>query len=52
MVRGICGVQLKDNKRSMDLMLKLGLNEKMDQLAMLNCVCQCYYVLRSEEVMC
>ena len=38
MVRAICGVQLKDIKRSTDLMFMLGLNETMDQLAMANSV--------------
>ena len=36
MVRAMCGVQLKDRKRSKDLMLMLGLNETIDQLAMAN----------------
>ena len=45
-MRAICGVQLKDRKRSKDLMLMLGLNEAMDQLGMVNSVC-CYgHVLR------
>ena len=34
MVRAMCGVQLKDIKRSNDLMLMLGWNKTMDQLAM------------------
>ena len=34
MVRAMCGVQLKDRKRSIDLMFMLGLNKTMDQLAM------------------
>ena len=34
MVRALCGVQLKDRKRSMDFMFMLGLNETIDQLAM------------------
>ena len=34
----MCGVQLKDRKRSKDLMLMLSLNEAMDLLAMSNCV--------------
>ena len=38
MVRTMCGVQLKDRKRSIDLMLMLGLNETMDRLAMTNSV--------------
>ena len=39
MVRAMCGVQLKDRKRSMDLMFMLGLNKTIDQLAMANSVC-------------
>ena len=35
-MRTICGEQLKGRKRSMDLMLMLGLNETIDQLAMEN----------------
>ena len=38
MVRAMCGVQLKDRKRSTDLMFMLGLNETIDQLAMVNSV--------------
>ena len=38
MVRAICGVQLKDRKRSIGLMFMLGLNETIDQLAMANSV--------------
>ena len=34
MVRTMCEVQLKDRKRSKDLMLMLGLNETIGQLAM------------------
>ena len=34
-VKGICGVQFKDRKRSMDLMLMLRLNETIDRLAMI-----------------
>ena len=34
MVRAMCGVQLKEGKRSRDLMLMLGLNETIDQLVM------------------
>ena len=36
MVKAMCGVQLKDRKRSMDLMFMLYLNEIIDQLAMTN----------------
>ena len=46
MVRAMCGVQLKDRKRSTDLMFMLGLNETIDHLAMANSV-HCYgHVLR------
>ena len=38
-MRAVCGVQLKDRKRSMDLMLMLGLNETINQLAMANSGC-------------
>ena len=38
MVRAMCGVQLKDRKGSTDLMLMLGLNKTIDQLAMVNSV--------------
>ena len=34
MVRAMCGLQLKDRKRAMDLMLTMGLNETIDQLTM------------------
>ena len=38
MVRLICGVQLKDEKRCTDLMFMLGLNENKDLSAIANCV--------------
>ena len=38
MVRAMCGVGLKDRKRSTDLMLILCLSETIDQLAMANSV--------------
>ena len=38
MVRAVCGVQLKDRKRSTDLVFMLGLNDTIDQLAMENSV--------------
>ena len=38
MVRAMCRVQLKDRKRSTDLMFRLGLSETVDQLAMTNSV--------------
>ena len=37
MVRAMCGVQVEDRKRPKDLMLRLGLNETIDWLAMENC---------------
>ena len=46
MVRAMCGVQLKDRKRSTDLMFMLGLNETIDKLAMVNSVCWHGHVLR------
>ena len=46
MVRAICAVQLKDIKRSKDLMLMLGLSETIDRLAMVNSVCWYCHVLR------
>ena len=49
MVRAMCGVQLKDRKRSTDLTLMLGLNETIDQLAMANSVCWNGHVLRRED---
>ena len=47
MVRAMCGTQLKDRKRSMDLML--GLNETTDRLAMANNVRWYGHVLRRED---
>ena len=47
MVRAMCGPQLKDRKRSNDLMVPL--NESMDQLAMANSVCWYGHVLRGED---
>ena len=49
MVRAMCGVQLKDRKRSMNLMLMLVLNETMDQLAMANSDRWHGHVLRRED---
>ena len=46
MVRAMCGVQLKDRKRSTYLMFMFGLNETNDQLAMANSVCWHGHVLR------
>ena len=49
MVRAMCGVQLKDRKRSTDLMSMLGLNETIDQSAMANSVHWYGDVLRRED---
>ena len=49
MVRAMCGVQPKDRKRSTDLMFMLGLNEALDQLAMVNSVHWYGHVLRRED---
>ena len=38
MLRAICRVQLKERKISADLMIMLGLNEIIDQLAIANSV--------------
>ena len=47
MVRALCGVQLKDRKRSRDLMLCL--NETIEQLAIASSVCWYDHVLRRED---
>ena len=49
MVRAMCGVQLKDRKRSMDLMLMLGFRQIIDQSAMANSVRWYGNVLRRED---
>ena len=51
-MRAMCGVQLKDRKRSTDLMLMLGLSETIDQLTMANSVHWYGHVLRRGMVMC
>ena len=45
----MCGVQLKDKKRSTYLMFMLGLSETVDQLAMANSVCWYGHVLRRDD---
>ena len=47
MIHAMCGVQLKDRKKSKDLML--GLNESIDQLAMASSVHWHCYVLSRED---
>ena len=49
MVTAMCGVQLNDRKRYMDLMFILDLSETIDQLAMANSVCWYGHVLRRED---
>ena len=49
MVKATCEVQLKDRTRSTDLMLMLGLNGTIDQLAMANSVSWYSHVLRRED---
>ena len=49
MVRAMCGIQLKDRKRSKDLMLMLGLMETIDHLAIVNSVCWYGHVWRRED---
>ena len=49
MLSAICVVQLKDRKRSANLMFILGLNETMDQLAMASSVRWYVHVLRRED---
>ena len=49
MVRAMCGVQLKDIKKSMYLMFMLCLRETIDQLAIANSVHWYGHVLRSAD---
>ena len=49
MVRAMCGIHVKDRKRSTDLMFMLGVNKTLDQLAMANSVCWYGHVLRRED---
>ena len=48
-VGAMCGVQLKDGKRSTNLMMMLGLNEATDQLPIANSVHWYGHVLRRED---
>ena len=45
----MCRVQLKDRKRSMGMMLLLGLNETIHQSAMANSACWHGHALRRED---
>ena len=49
MVRAMCGVQLKDRKRSTHLMFMMGLSQTTDQLDMANSVCWYGHVFRRED---
>ena len=49
MVRAMCGVQLKDRKKSKDLIFMFRLNETIYWLAMANRVCWYGHVLRRED---
>ena len=49
MVRVMCGVQLKDRKRSKDMMLLIGLNPTMDLLAITSSVRLYCHALRWED---
>ena len=49
MVRAMCGVQIKEKKRSTDLTLMFGLNETIDQLAIANSVYWYGHVLSRED---
>ena len=49
MVRGMCGVQLKDRKSSTDLMFVLGLSETIHHLAMANSAHWYGHVLMRED---
>ena len=49
MVRAMCGVQLKDKKRSTNLMFMLGLNKTIDQSAIASIFCWYGHVLRRED---
>ena len=45
-MRAMCGVHLKDRKRSKDLMLMLSLNKTIEQMAIANIVHWYGHVLR------
>ena len=49
MVRGMCGVQLKDRKRSTNFMFTLGLNETIDKLVIANNVRRYGHVMRKVD---
>ena len=47
-MRAMCGLQLKDRRRSKDFTLMSGLKETIDQLAMANNVSKYDHVLRED----
>ena len=47
----MCGIQLKDRKRSLDFMLMLALNDAMDKLAMANHVHWYGHMLMREDLL-
>ena len=49
MVRAMCGIQLKDRKIYMDMMIMLVLNKTIDHLAMANSVRWYGHVLKRED---
>ena len=49
MARAMCGVLLKDRKRSTDLMFMLGLSDALYQLAMVNSIRWHGHVLMRED---
>ena len=49
LVRAMCGVQLKDSKRTIDLMYVVALSETIDQLTIENSVHWNGHVLRKED---
>ena len=49
MVGVVCGVKLRDRRRSRDLMLMLGLNETVEHLVMASSVHWYGHVLRSDD---
>ena len=51
-MRTMSGVQIKDRKRSKDLILVMDLNETIDQLTITNSLCWYGRVLRGRVIMC
>ena len=49
MAKAMCGIHLKDRKRSTDMMFMLGMSKSIDELAIANSVRWYGHVLRREE---